>query len=169
MKYLITGVAGTGKSSAAKELLRRGYAAYDTEEGFSFYVEKATGARCAYPKHPSLKWYYEHERVFDEKVLNNLFKKHDKEDIFIATITANQKKFYHDFDKIFLLTTDDETIRHRLETRTGNDFGKHPLDLHRVISRHKEFDDELKAEGAVVIDSSGKMPNTVDKILAHIK
>ena len=34
--YLITGVAGTGKSTLAKELRQRGYAAYDTEEGFEF-------------------------------------------------------------------------------------------------------------------------------------
>lgn len=167
-RFLITGVAGTGKSSAAKELRKRGYAAYDTEEGFSYYIEKATGERCAYPKNPSLKWYSGHERVFDEQVLKNLFKKHASETIFICSITANQKKFYSDFDKIFLLMADDQTIKNRLETRTGNDFGKHPLDLHRVISRHKEFDDELKSLGAIVIDASGPIEETVDKILAQI-
>lgn len=169
MRYLITGVAGTGKSTAAKELRKRGYAAYDTEEGFSYYVEKATGERCAYPKHPSLKWYSEHERVFDEKILNNLFKKHAGEDIFIATVTANQKKYYPDFDKIFLLTTDENTIIHRLETRSGNDFGKHPLDLHRVLSRQKEFEDEVKSQSAIVIDSSGPIEQTVDRILDRLK
>ena len=51
---------------------------------------------------------------------------------------------------------------------SGNDFGKHPLDLHRVISRHKEFDDELKAFGAIVIDSSGPINQTVDAILSSI-
>ena len=166
-RYLITGVAGTGKSSAAKELSKRGYNAYDTEEGFSYYIEKSSGEKCAYPKHPSQKWYNEHERVFDEDVLKNLFKKHAGEDIFIATITANQSKYYGDFDKIFLLTTDENTIKHRLETRIGNDFGKHPLDMHRVLSRQREFEDEVKSQDAVVIDSSGPINETVDKILAH--
>lgn len=168
MRYLITGVAGTGKSTAAKELRNRGYYAYDTEEGFSYYVEKATGEKCSHPAHPSQKWYDEHERVFDEKVLNNLFKKHVGEDVFIATVTANQKKFYPEFDKIFLLTTDENTIKHRLETRPDQ-FGKHPLDMHRVLSRRDEFEKEVKDQGAVSIDSSGPIEETVDKILDQLK
>jgi len=169
MRYLITGVAGTGKSTAAKALRKLGYNAYDTEEGFSYYIEKTTGVKCSHPTHPSQKWYDEHERVFDEKVLNNLFKKHAGGDIFIATITANQKKYYPQFNKIFLLSTDENTIKQRLETRTGNDFGKHPLDMHRVLSRQKEFEEEVKARGAIMIDSSGPIEKTVDKILAHLK
>src|SRR5579872_6749174 len=107
MRYLITGVAGTGKSTVAKELRHRGFVAFDTEEGFSYYVEKATGEKCSHPARPSQKWYDEHERVFDESVLNELFDKHAGEELFIATIAANQKKFYPQFDKIFLLTTDE--------------------------------------------------------------
>jgi broad-specificity NMP kinase len=168
MKYLITGVAGTGKTSAAKELRRRGYAAYDTEEGFSYYVDKSTGERCAYPANPSEQWYQAHERVFDEQVLNNLLKKHADEDLFIASITANQGKFYPVFDKIFLLTTDDDLISHRLKTRRGNDFGKHPLDLKRVITRHAAFDEELIDRGAVVIDASKPISKMVDQIIGHL-
>jgi broad-specificity NMP kinase len=168
MKYLITGVAGTGKSTVAHELRRRGYAAYDTEEGFSYYIDKQTGERCAYPKQPSQEWYDRHERVFDEKVLLNLFKKHAGEPLFISSITANQAKFYSEFDKIFLLTTSDELITHRLGTRTNNYFGKHPLDLQRVIGRHQQFDDELLALGAISIDASLPIKGMADKILSYI-
>ena len=168
MKYLITGVAGTGKSSLAKELRRRGYAAYDTEEGFSYYVDKRTGERCAYPKTPSPEWYDGHERVFDEKVLMNLFKKHGAEPLFIASITANQAKYYQEFEKIFLLTAPDAVITHRLGTRTNNYFGRHPVDLQRVIGRHQQFDDELKALGAVVIDSTQPIEAVADEIISHL-
>jgi broad-specificity NMP kinase len=167
MKYLITGVAGTGKSTIAKELRKRGYAAYDTEEGFSYYIEKDTGERCAYPSTPSQEWYDKHERVFDEKVLMNLFKKHQDEPLFIASITANQAKYYPQFDKIFLLNASDDIITHRLGTRTGNYFGRHPLDLQRVIGRHQQFDDELKALGAVEIDTTKPIEAVVEQILAH--
>lgn len=165
MNYLITGVAGTGKSSAAKELRRRGFAAYDTEEGFSFYIDKRTGERCAYPKTPSPEWYQHHERVFDEKVLDNLLKKHAREPLFISTITANQSRYYPDFTKIFLLSAPDELLIQRLGSRTGNYFGRHPLDLHRVISRHQAFDDELKAAGAIEIDATKPIDEMVDQIL----
>lgn len=167
--YLITGVAGTGKSTLAKELRRRGYAAYDTEEGFSYYVDKRTGERCAYPKEPSPEWYENHERVFDEKVLMNLFKKHADEPLFIASITANQAKYYDHFDKIFLLSAPDEVITHRLGTRTNNYFGRHPLDLARVIGRHQQFDDELRALGATPIDSTQPIEQVAAEIISHLK
>jgi len=165
MRYLITGVAGTGKSTLAKELRQRGYAAYDTEEGFSYYIDKRTGKRCAYPKNPTPQWYENHERVFDEKILLNLMKRHANEPLFIASITANQAKYYPQFDKIFLLTAPDDTITYRLGTRTNNYFGRHPLDLQRVIGRHQQFDDELKALGAVVIDSTRPIKQVAGEII----
>jgi broad-specificity NMP kinase len=166
--YLITGVAGTGKSTLAKELRRRGYAAYDTEEGFSYYIDKRTGERCAYPKQPSPEWYENHERVFDEKILMNLLKKHADETLFICSITANQAKFYPQFDKIFLLSAPDDVITHRLGTRTNNYFGRHPLDLQRVIGRHQQFDDELKALGAQPVDSTQPIEAVAGEILSYI-
>ena len=144
MKYLITGVAGSGKSTIAKELRKRGYAAYDTEEGFSYYVDKKSGQRVSYPANPSFEWYENHERVFDEKVLKNLFNKHAKELLFICSITANQKKYYPDFNKIFLLTIDKNTLIKRIGSRRDNHFGKHPIDFSRLLARHDQFDEELK-------------------------
>ena len=167
-KYLITGVAGTGKSTVAKELQKRGYAAYDTEVGFSYYVNKQTGEKAAYPAQPSLEWYAQHERVFDEQVLNNLFKKHADEPLFICSITANQKKFYPQFKKIFLLTASDDLIASRLETRTNNHFGKHPLDKYRILSGHQAFDHELKSAGAIAIDSSQTLDQVITEILANL-
>lgn len=169
MKYLITGVAGSGKSTIARELRKRGYAAYDVEQGFSYHVNKQTGERAVYPKHPTLEWYDKHERVFDEKILENLFKKHADEDLFICSITANQKKYYPRFNKIFLLTADDDTIIKRIEQRTDNHFGKHPLELQRVLSRKQEFEDELKAAGAIVIPSVGPIDKVTGDILSHLK
>lgn len=167
-RYLITGVAGTGKSSIAKELRRRGLAAYDTEEGFSYYADKHTGELVSRPHEPTPEWYEKHHRIFDEKILMNLMKKHEHEDLFICSITANQAKFYPQFDKIFLLTAPDDVITHRLGTRTNNYFGRHPLDLQRVIGRHQQFDEELTAAGATSIDSTRPIQAVADEILDQI-
>lgn len=168
MKYLITGVAGTGKSTLAKELRHRGYAAYDVEEGFSYHTNRLTGERASYPTNPTPEWYENHERVFDEKVLMNLMKKHQAEPLFICSITANQAKYYPQFDKIFLLTAPDSVVTHRLGTRTNNYFGRHPLELQRVIGRHQQFDDELKALGAQPIDSTHPIEAVADEIVSYI-
>ncbi|MBX4201913.1 AAA family ATPase [Candidatus Saccharibacteria bacterium] len=169
MKYLITGVAGSGKTSLAAELRKRGIAAYDTEEGFSYYADKQTGERVVRPHEPTQEWYDKHHRVFDEHVLMNLIKKHANEPLYICSITANQSKFYPLFDKLFLLTAPDEVITHRLGTRTNNYFGRHPLDLARVIGRHEQFDEELKADGAIIIDSTQPIEAVADEILAQSK
>lgn len=168
MRYLITGVAGTGKSTVAEELRKRGYSAYDADAGFSYYVEKATGKRCDHPQTPSLEWYAGHERVFDEAVLEELFKKHAQEPLFICSITANQIKYYPQFDKIFLLTADDTTIAKRLEMRTNSDFGKHPVDMHRVLSGRPDFDDSVRKAGAVEIDSTQPLEEVVEQVLSHL-
>lgn len=169
MRYLITGVAGTGKSTITHELRRRGLAAYDTEEGFSYYADKQTGERAIRPATPTPEWYEQHHRIFDEKVLMNLFKKHAGEPLFICSITANQSKFYPEFDKIFLLTAPDDVITHRLGTRTNNYFGRHPLELARVIGRHRQFDEELEALGAIAIDSTRPIEIVANDIQARAK
>jgi gluconate kinase len=166
--YLITGVAGTGKSALAQELNNRGYAAYDTDRGFSYYTDKLTGDRVSPPPNPTPQWYSFHQRVFDEKVLMNLIKKHAAEPLFVCSITANQSKFYDQFDKIFLLTSPDDVVIHRLGTRTNSYFGRHPVDLARVVDRHKEFDQELRAAGAIPIDSTRPIETVADEILADI-
>jgi len=99
----------------------------------------------------------------------NLMKKHAAEPLFIASITANQAKFYPQFDKIFLLTAPDDVITHRLGTRTNNYFGRHPLDLQRVVGRHQQFDDELKAIGAVVVDSTQPLETVAGEIISSIR
>lgn len=161
-------MAGTGKTSVAEDLRKRGYAAFDADAGFSYYVEKDTGKRCDHPDEPSFEWYGRHERVFDEAVLENLFSDYEGEPLFLCCITANQSKYYSEFQKIFLLTADDETVMRRLKMRTNSDFGKHPVDLQRVLSGRSDFDESVKAAGAIVIDSTKPLEQVVGQILDHI-
>ncbi len=167
-RYLITGVAGSGKTSVAAELRRRGYAAYDADAGFSYYADKTTGRKVIRPHNPTLDWYEKHERVFDERVLENLFKKHTAEPLFICSITANQKKYYREFDKIFLLTADDDVLAHRLQTRTTSHFGKQPIDFHRVFAGKLDFEDELRRLGAFEINTEQPIDKAVDQILSKV-
>jgi len=43
---------------------------------------------------------------------------------FVAAIVSNQARFYSLFEAIFVLVVDKGTLRHRLLSRTENDYGK---------------------------------------------
>jgi broad-specificity NMP kinase len=170
VKYLITGQAGSGKSSIAHELCRRGYAAYDTDS-----VPGATGfdyADSGLPvpagtceiRHPidfqRFAWNWRLEILTDLLV--------SADDVFICAITSNTVEMRHLFDRVFVLRVETDVLRQRLCERTDNSFGKVPREAEAVIAHNRVIADEWKDRGAIVIDANQPLGSVVDDIIASM-
>ncbi|HEY3921640.1 MAG TPA: AAA family ATPase [Gaiellaceae bacterium] len=170
MKYLVTGQAGSGKSSIARELARRGYAAYDTDSvrdacGFD-YAETGlpvpAGTEITHPiDFRRFHWNWRLD-VLDELLAS-------ADDVFVCAITSNTVSERHRFDRVFVLQLDDETLARRLRERSGHAFGKNPHEAAGVIAHNRVIADEWRARGAIVIDATQPLDVVVDAIVAQMR
>jgi dephospho-CoA kinase len=126
-RVLVTGMSGTGKSSALAELARRGYRVVDTDDpGWSEWVESSDDGR--------------RERLWDEARMTELLRSDDDPTLFVQGCVRNQSEFYDRFDAVVLLSAPTEVILDRLAQRTTNDYGK------SVVERDMILDDLAKVE-----------------------
>lgn len=164
-KYLITGSAGAGKSTTIRELVNRGYTAYDTdiEPGFSRF-EDTSGNEVP---HPEGKINWDHYKWnWSSDVILPILK--SAGDVFFGGVTSNQADFYKYFDHIFVLHLDDDTLRNRILNRTDKDYGKHPEQLNEEIAYRATREHDLMQEPQVIaIDATQSTISIVDEILKH--
>lgn len=160
--FLIEGVSGTGKTSVAEELEKRGYHAIDADEAFGFFPDPKTGLPAK--KRSALDWIWDKEK-FEKEMRKNK----DGEILFISGGAMNQHDFAHYFSKIFTLQIDDETLKERLKNRTNNDYGKHPKELARQLEWNKGVAIWSRDRGTILIDATKPVGAVVDEILDRIK
>jgi len=161
-KYFITGSAGAGKSSVIRELLKQGFTAYDTDShpGATRF-EDNNGNLVPYPKE-KIDW-DQYQWNWSKDVILELL--NSAEDVLLGGVTSNQSEFYPYFDKIFVLTLDDATLRHRILSRKDKDYGKEPQQLEEEIAYRATRElDLLKQPRAVAVDAT----RALDKVTASI-
>ena len=165
--YLITGDAGSGKSTVAQVLARRGYRSYDTDNMPDVTrLEDSTGRPAEWPEGPVdwSKYAWNWQEAGLQKLLIGA------RTAFVAAIVSNQARFYSLFEEIFVLVVDKGTLRHRLLSRTENDYGKHPDELAGILSYHPMLERELlSAPGAVAIDATKPLDAVVHEIIVRTR
>lgn len=171
--YFVTGVSASGKSSITHELRRRGHIAFDTDDdGLARWQNTETG--YIHPK-SSIKaadrtnefinahlWNVPRESI--EKIKNE----HSKETIFICGVANNMEQIGDLFSGVFALVIDQKTLRHRLETRTNNDWGKQPHELKQTLEHHKTALVDFQKHSYKIIDATQPISKVVDDILTNI-
>ena len=172
MKILITGIAGTGKSTIVKALNERGIVAIDLHDvpDLFFWQDKITEEKIEYTPVHSKEWFDTVDRLCDIGRLKEMVSQYD--DIVMAGTTSgrNHKDFLSLFDKIILLQTDPQTIVYRMQTRTNKSgYGKTRAEQEDNIEWQKEYDSLLILFGAIPVDTKGKLEDVVDKIIEIIK
>ncbi|WP_406430213.1 AAA family ATPase [Streptomyces sp. NBC_00631] len=127
----VTGNSGAGKSTVCGVLRERGYVALDADEdGFSRWIDRAKGEVVMDPPYPvpggwldRYGWAIVRERV-ETLVEESRFRI-----AFLCGSAENEADVRDLFDVIVCLVINEDTLRHRLATRTTNPFGQQPEEL----------------------------------------
>lgn len=163
-RYYITGVCGTGKSTIAEELNKRGIFAVDLDLLCSWKnneTKEPTEKQIGGDFLEANDWYCDIPKLKD--ILNK-----DTAVAFVVGVAANQDEFLDMFDKIFLLQCSPETFIKRIDSRTNNDFGKHPIEKEHVLNWYTELEANMLAKGAISINTEAPVGEVVDAILSKI-
>lgn len=157
--YHIDGASGTGKTTIAEELIRRGYKAVDADEEFGYFADLKTGM-------PAEK--REDNWIWHEEKISKFLSDNQNETVFICGGSMNSGNYKNNFEKSLMLHVDTETLKHRLLSRTNNDYGKHPDELSRQIDWNNKVPQFARENNFTLVDSSGPVDVVVDNILTNL-
>jgi dephospho-CoA kinase len=156
-RILVTGISGTGKSSALAELGRRGYRVVDTDEpGWREYREYAESADDLHRG----EWLWVEERM------TKLLDSDDGRPLFVEGCSANQSTFYGRFDAVVLLSAPADVILDRVARRTTNNYGKTPLERAMILDDLANVEPLLRASCTHELDASRALDDVVADLIA---
>jgi dephospho-CoA kinase len=148
---LVTGMSGTGKSTALVELARRGHQVVDTDYGGWTEDVPSSDAPGS-------------ERLWREDRVDALLAEHDGGTLFVSGCVANQVKFYARFDAVVLLSAPAEVILGRVATRNTNDYGKSAAERDLIAHHLATVEPLLRAGATAEIDTRAPIDEVVDAL-----
>jgi hypothetical protein len=143
----VTGMSGTGKSSALVELARRGFDVVDTDE-------------------PGWKEWRDREEVWAEPRMAELLAADGPRTLYVSGCVSNQGAFYDRFDAVVLLSAPASVLLDRIESRTTNSFGKRPVEREQILSDLEAVGPLLRATCTHEIDASRPLGEVVETLAA---
>ena len=146
-RILVTGMSGTGKSTALAELGARGFRVVDTDE-------------------PGWKEPREGDLVWREDRMSELLARDDGPTLFVSGCVSNQGLFYDRFDAVVLLSAPSEVLLERIETRTSNPYGKDPAERELVLHHLATVEPLLRATATHELDASRTVDELVEELIA---
>lgn len=150
---LVTGMSGTGKSTALDRLAQRGYRVVDTDRGG--WLEYVAGPDDTVP-----------EPQWCEDRIDALLTDHERsgEPLFVAGTVWNQGRFYPRFDQIVLLSAPLAVMLGRIADRDTNPFGKTAGERDRIVADTAEIEPLLRSSATVEIDTRKPPEDVVDQL-----
>lgn len=175
MNVLITGTSGSGKSAVGQVFRERGFhvidADHDAFQGmrFAYFKNKASGKPIQKPNPTPKHWSFENDWVWRVQLIQRRLAAGGNQTNFVVGDSRNKEEAYRLFDTIFVLSTDDDTLRQRIHSRQDNHFGKDPEEFAWIMEQNKRIATEVSQAGGVVIDAAKPLNEVVEEILNQVK
>ena len=171
--FLVEGVSGTGKTSVAEELQRRGYHVLHGDRELKYRGDPKTGEPINEPVFESAwdkaVWQQKH-LLWDIHKVKSVIADHSKAISFFCGGSRNFSKFIHLFDAVFVLEVAAlDTLYRRLDERVARDptdWGGKPEEKALLARLHRTKEDI--PSGGIVIDATQPLASVVDEILRHV-
>ena len=145
----MTGMSGTGKSTALRELRRRGFEVVDTDEpGWTEWRDEDGGY------------------VWREPRITELLARDRTATLYVSGTVSNQGRFYPRFDAVVLLAAPADVLLRRIESRTTNDYGKTAEERDLILGHLAEVEPLLRATCTHEIDASQPIEKVVGELVA---
>jgi thymidylate kinase len=152
-RILVTGMSGTGKSSALAELGRQGHRVVDTDDpGWTEWVESRREPGGG-------EWLWVEDRM------EHLLRVDDGRTLFVQGCVRNQSQFYDRFDAVVLLNAPSEVILHRIGQRRNNEYGKAPAERELILHHLKTVEPLLRAGCTHELDASRPLNEVVTDLV----
>jgi shikimate kinase len=146
-RVLVTGMSGTGKSSALAELAKLGFQVVDTDEpGWTVWSDEEGGY------------------VWREDRIRELLDREGGPSLYVSGTVSNQGRFYSRFDAIVLLSAPADVLLRRIETRTTNSYGKSSEQRELVIRHLAEIEPLLRRTCTHEIDAAQPLAKVVQQL-----
>jgi dephospho-CoA kinase len=146
-RVLVTGMSGTGKSSALAELRLRGFETVDTDEpGWTEWSEEEDGY------------------VWREDRIAALLASERNVPLVVSGTVSNQARFYSDFDAVVLLSAPPDVLLDRIAARATNDYGKSAEERDLILEHVAEVEPLLRATCTHELDAGRPLPEVVDDL-----
>lgn len=168
----VTGAPGVGKSTIQEALSQRGLEVYDLDDTkFGGPHNKASGQKVIIPdaRERGEHWFDDHEwRIYRTAFITQK-KKATNKDIIICGVAESDHEIIDLFDLIIYLKIDSKTLRERISSRHGNDYGKNKSELREILRRKQRLDTKYSDVKIVQIDASQSLEKTLQSILEIIE
>jgi hypothetical protein len=167
----VTGNSGTGKSTVCGLLRARGHVAFDADEdGFSHWIDRASGAVVVAPPDPVPQgWLDRYGWAISRERVETLAEESRSRVAFLCGSAENEADVRDLFDAMVCLVADDDTLRFRLATRTTNTFGRHPEEIAATLEWNPRLRAIYEGYGAAIIDASRPVSTVLDSVLDAVQ
>jgi dephospho-CoA kinase len=146
-RVLVTGMSGTGKSSALAELASRGFETVDTDEaGWTEWSDEEGGY------------------IWLENRVAELLACERDVPLFVSGTVSNQGRLYPEFDAVVLLSAPAEVLLDRIAVRATNDYGKSDEERELILGHLAEVEPLLRATCTHELDASRPLAEVVDEL-----